>query len=149
VERHHLVLCEQRMEATNLPAEYALDCTRFREFTAVGPSMPRGSGVYLSPDYFAISGEGARFRRLRLQPAGIRYANIQDGSTWQARGFYNALEIPWWSLLVLFSLLPASRWIAGRRRRAKARRGLCPACGYDLRATPDRCPECGASAVLE
>jgi hypothetical protein len=52
-----------------------------------------------------------------------------------------------WVIFAVFGLLPLTRLIIGSRRRWRRRRltarGLCVGCGYDLRFTPDRCPECG------
>jgi hypothetical protein len=58
--------------------------------------------------------------------------------------------VPWWMLALATSVLPlcwAGRlWLRRSRRRRRIRHGLCPSCGYDLRATPDGCPECGTAS---
>jgi hypothetical protein len=53
---------------------------------------------------------------------------------------------PWFPFAVT-AALPATWglvWLASaRRRRARLNRRCCPLCGYDLRATPEKCLECG------
>jgi len=54
-----------------------------------------------------------------------------------------ALSVPDWLIvsITLWVVAVAARRYYRRHRLGDS--GFCVACGYDLRATPDRCPECG------
>ena len=69
-----------------------------------------------------------------------RYACSHESNS---SGEFTIVVFPVWIVgfgLALLWGLPVSR--DNRRMRT----GLCPRCGYDLRATPERCPECGFMA---
>ena len=55
----------------------------------------------------------------------------------------HAIYTPWWLWVGVFALLPGTKLRLAMRRRRRLTEGLCEVCGYDLRASVDRCPECG------
>jgi hypothetical protein len=77
---------------------------------------------------------------------------FQFSSNREASGFKDpktapliwAITVPVWFLLVLLSIPPAFWLRRTVRQIRRRRRGLCPQCGYDIRASADICPECGS-----
>ena len=58
------------------------------------------------------------------------------------------VDLFWYRILLLvlplyWLVTTARTFLQEEQRNDRRTRGLCPTCGYDLRATPDRCPECG------
>jgi hypothetical protein len=84
---------------------------------------------------------------MRLPLPGDDWAgNLTLFYAYPERGLATAnlrIGVPYWALLGIGAVVPVARFFSRRRRRLRMRRGLCPSCGYDVRASPMRCPECG------
>jgi hypothetical protein len=69
-----------------------------------------------------------------VSPAGV------EPTSW-------AVVVPHWFVALITGVYPAMVLPGWVRRWRRGRRKQCLACGYDLRATPGRCPECGVSEM--
>lgn len=89
---------------------------------------------------------GFVFERSESDPEGGRPRNPGARLRVAAKQIIWNVTVPYWQVAVLFAITPTVwTWRSARKRRARRQAGgQCSACGYDLRATPDRCPECGA-----
>lgn len=56
---------------------------------------------------------------------------------------YVMYQVPLIYMVALFAAWPVSRWVRQAHQHWTRKPGTCRNCGYDLRATPQRCPECG------
>ena len=92
----------------------------------------------------------AEMNGYRPPPPAFSFAGfrVQGGFRAQYTIEYGRVyTVPFWFLAVAFAVTPAAwfrvRWREWQRARHTRmfQAGTCPACGYDLRATPGRCPE--------
>jgi hypothetical protein len=134
---------------------YAPDTTLIRRFVRVASNRGQilfGSG-HVSSLLFRSTDVRPGISWTHDSPPPQRSSN--NGVVWSRLGFeytkldapgllsVKALAIPHWFAAAVTAVSPGI-WMIRRRRLARRRAGnLCANCGYDLRATPDRCPECG------
>jgi hypothetical protein len=96
-----------------------------------------------------------------VRPASAAIPFVPSSPFWNRLGFYyqdtnfpspigfrvHKVTVPIWFLSATFAAGGIPLALALRRsarRRHRRRHGQCARCGYDLRASPERCPECGA-----
>jgi hypothetical protein len=115
--------------------------------------------VYYWNSHWSPDGSGVRLtRESRALDSGLRDELLDSGRDVFGFGLVShagsppgsrflLVRVPYWAIawILAFCAFRKSTYAFGRRVRAYRRsmRGYCANCGYDLRASRERCPECG------
>jgi hypothetical protein len=120
-------------------------CVGYARSTILRGSSVGGADAAVTAEYSRIwrHGDARDEARYLVNRAGFELATGARGVFLEGRTLQR-LRVPYWLPIGVTLLLPVSRWLYRQRRVGRAPILACSRCGYDLRATPDRCPECGA-----
>ena len=150
-----------------------LTSQRGRLWLTIGSGrLGRARSIYWDEYYRQADATGGRPRFALLhspcQPMPINQANSPDPgpSRWPPVQWFQwgqadptipvvvrntRIRVDHWLAAALLALAPAwgatRRFARWRQQCRRFGRQLCPQCGYDLRATPQQCPECGQAPL--
>ncbi len=137
----------RRRTPTIVGAVWSILCVAVTTLWALSHTPPATAGRLR----FSFSTPGDRqLREVQLKHGVLRYQSFRRLSPPLSFAYGPAhstsVSLPATGVVLLGAALPL---VIGKQRQLRERRrlGLCTACGYDMRATPDRCPECGAVAA--
>lgn len=140
---------EHHTEHRSQEIRWTLGQVRFilRHDTAYFPGQMTPDAAKPRWSYFRYGKEHAGWNAASVERRRNRLGFAAWETGWSS-SFSDSSDRVWaapaWLLVVTFAILPAAWALGAYRRRRRRRAGLCTNCGYDLRASGERCPECGS-----
>jgi hypothetical protein len=129
-------LCIITDQHTSSPPQCRLRCVLPRPRLGPSATCGRGGSSWTAPRFTTIRSRRSEWAWRISSAAGVLDI-LPVGS------FYE-WKIAYWKIIVVSLLLPTrSVQLRLRARRQRLLAGHCRNCGYDLRSSPECCPECG------
>ncbi len=112
-------------------------------------SIDSGKEEFFLRFSFTAAPTGGYFHDVWRLPLGIDVICTSQEYGKSGNRLIYRIEIPYLLFIPATLIIPILQFrifprLVKRRENRHIQEGRCLSCGYDLRATPDRCPECGS-----